>query len=374
MGKRANPQGLRLVQNKDWVSSFYSDPFNYSNIVSQDYLIYDFILNYFSQQRHIHVCKIRISRKDHRIFIHLDTLNDVAAQKRLFFFLSRRFYRTVRRRSNFLKRFLNDPKSGKSMISNYPHGIGVGPLRMRGSNHKYTLKKNRLAYNSLSPYFLSTEVNLNKRILIYRRRNSLFCFDSIRKTLAFRLSCLVKAPVFIKNQNIAISKGSLFRKFWKMSAEKDMKRAPLYRNVTAKVIFMIYHAIYFQSSLLLCRYLAKFLPSFCKKRRKERKIFPFFRFLSNVFRLLDTRKFLEDLNFKGIRLCFKGRYNGMRRKKKFIISRGNLSINTFQDYVSYQQAHSFTLFGVTGIKVWIISNKECSYIKKEIPSNTENSI
>ena len=48
MGKQTNPQVLRFIQNKDWLSKYYCSPFNYSNLISQDILIRDYVINYIS--------------------------------------------------------------------------------------------------------------------------------------------------------------------------------------------------------------------------------------------------------------------------------------------------------------------------------------
>lgn len=370
MGKRANPKGLRLVQNKDWISSFYSDPFNYSNIVGQDYLIYDSILNFFAGILHSHVCDIKISRRGYEIFIHVDVLNDAKNQKRVRFFLGRRRRRKLRKRNIAYSTRISQWKPSEFFNFSYPHAISVGTVHTKdfGPSKRIPLRSISARDLSRSPYYFFEEG--------MTRRSSMTCpwrlpVKSGRKDLSFWLSYMLKAPVFITSRNIASGGTLLFQKFWRMSSEKDIRRAPLYRNVTARLIYLIYHAIYYQNSLLLCRYLAKYLPTFCKKRRKERKVFPFFRFLSNVFRILDNRKFLEESSFKGVRVCFKGRYNGMRRKKKITISRGNLSINTFRDNVSYYKSDSFTLFGVTGIKVWIISSEKCHFVaeKKFVSKN-----
>jgi len=39
MGKQVNPQILRFSQNEDWLSKYYCDNFNYSNLIMQDNII-----------------------------------------------------------------------------------------------------------------------------------------------------------------------------------------------------------------------------------------------------------------------------------------------------------------------------------------------
>ena len=43
MGKQTNAQVLRFLQNEDWISKYYSSSFNYSNLITQDFLIHDYM-------------------------------------------------------------------------------------------------------------------------------------------------------------------------------------------------------------------------------------------------------------------------------------------------------------------------------------------
>ena len=44
MGKRTNAQVLRFLKNENWFSKYYSDSFNYSNLLLQDFLIREYII------------------------------------------------------------------------------------------------------------------------------------------------------------------------------------------------------------------------------------------------------------------------------------------------------------------------------------------
>ena len=46
MGKQTNAQVLRFLKNEDWISKYYSSSFNYSNLITQDFLIRDYIINF----------------------------------------------------------------------------------------------------------------------------------------------------------------------------------------------------------------------------------------------------------------------------------------------------------------------------------------
>jgi len=83
----------------------------------------------------------------------------------------------------------------------------------------------------------------------------------------------------------------------------------------------------------------------------SQKIFYFFK---RLIKTLFSNGFFEKKEVKGIKVSVKGRLNGARRKGKYILEYGQTSVQTLKDKVSYHQEDSFTLFGVLGIKVWII--------------------
>jgi ribosomal protein S3 len=78
-------------------------------------------------------------------------------------------------------------------------------------------------------------------------------------------------------------------------------------------------------------------------------------YLRKLIKLLFSNGFCDKNKIKGLKIVFKGRINGSRRKMKYIIEYGQTSVQHFKDKVSYHQEHCYTLFGVSGIKVWIIS-------------------
>ena len=75
MGKQTNAQVLRFLQNEDWISKYYSSSFNYSNLITQDFLIRDYIIN-FTSMFNTKVAQVYIYRDKHTIIIRLFSYND----------------------------------------------------------------------------------------------------------------------------------------------------------------------------------------------------------------------------------------------------------------------------------------------------------
>jgi small subunit ribosomal protein S3 len=67
-----------------------------------------------------------------------------------------------------------------------------------------------------------------------------------------------------------------------------------------------------------------------------------------------SKYFSQQLQVKGIKIQVKGRINGSRRKRTYIIKKGQTSTQSFSNGISYYQDDCLTIFGILGIKVWII--------------------
>ena len=67
-----------------------------------------------------------------------------------------------------------------------------------------------------------------------------------------------------------------------------------------------------------------------------------------------TKDFSKYACVKGVKIVFKGRINGSRRKRTHVIKQGQTSTQSFKNQISYYQEDCLTIFGILGIKVWII--------------------
>merc|ERR1712187_873558 len=174
-----------------------------------------------------------------------------------------------------------------------------------------------------------------------------------KRLLSLNLSYLLKTNVIIKNTNI-ISHNQrivLLRIFNYMGLRL---KSPLSKYLRTKFICLVYYSLLYKSALLLCRYLRFIVPRFCKKKRKSRKINPFLKSLKSVIGLMFTGNFIKHACVKGVKILFKGRINGSRRKRTHIIKCGQTSTQSFKNQISYYQEDCLTIFGILGIKVWII--------------------
>jgi hypothetical protein len=334
MGKRFNSKGLRLVRTKDWTSVFYSDLFNYSNILTYDLIIRDYVLNFLSKYK-IYVLDIKIKRLESKIIIDLLSYNDFYTHK---------------------KAFLNCYNS----LSRYKC------LKPRKSTALLNLRKETSKYwLSILNFWSkdSKEFNFPEKIISKKKKTNLFdLYDrrsikgkirySLRRLLVLNLSYLTQTIVIINNKNAFIRDPSLFNILWKIN---NKIRSPFPKHVSLKLIYLIYHALKYKNSLLLCRYLKYLLPTLCKKKRKDRKIIPFYHFFKKIVSTLINNGIINKKDIRGIKVVFKGRFNGARRKSKLIAEHGQTSLQSIDNNVSYKQEDCFTIFGTTSIKVWIFS-------------------
>ena len=334
MGKQTNAQVLRFLQNEDWISKYYSSSFNYSNLITQDLLIRDYIIN-FTSMFNTKVAQVYIYRDNHNIIIRLFSYNDS--------FTNWKSFLTKHRKKIYYRNKL------------------LGNLSMKHQNI-YGLSK----CGSKSYDWFSSDVNLTKEIVFSRDNEILdyICLNDVEKKksfigysgkrlLALNLSHLLKTNVVIKNTNII--NNNQYAVFLKIFSHMGFSlRSPLSKYLRTKFICLVYHSLLYKSSLLLCRYLCFIIPRFCKKKRKNRKINPFLKSLKSVIQLMFSKYFSQQLQVKGIKIQVKGRINGSRRKRTYIIKKGQTSTQSFFNGISYYQEDCLTIFGILGIKVWII--------------------
>jgi len=328
MGKQTNAQVLRFFKNKDWLSKYYSSSFNYTNLILQDYLIREYVLN-FTLSFNIKVAQIYIYREESRIIIRVFSYNDS---------------------------FTN----WKSFLSKHQKKI-----IQRNKSVTYLSKKHKNILNpiNLEVYdWFENYSKLTEEIFFFKNRRELDYISvlsnnyipmgySVKRLLSLNLSYLLKTNVILKNTNI-ISKRKRFILFKMFSSLGLRLKSPLSKYLRIKFICLVYYSLLYKSSLLLCRYLSFLVPRFCKKKRKSRKINLFLKSLKSLVHILFVNNFA--LNIKGLKIIFKGRINGSRRKRTYIIKKGSTSTQSLSNQVSYYQEDCLTIFGVLGIKVWII--------------------
>jgi hypothetical protein len=330
MGKQTNAQVLRFLHNKNWLSKYYCSPFNYSNLISQDILIRQYIINFISSFN-TKVAQVYIYRQKSQIIIRIFSYNDSFTNWNSFLLKHR-------------KKVQNRNYAEERLYSNCSNNI---------KQFKY------------SAFLNSSESSINDIVFIknnnefnilpsnnYKGQNKCIGYSG-KRLLALNLARLLKTNVVIRNTNIINNNNRdvLLKIFSSLGLRL---RSPLSKYLRTKFICLVYHAFLYKSSILLCRYLRFIIPRFCKKKRKSRKINPFLKSLKSVILLIFYNNFSKNTSIKGIKILFKGRINGSRRKRTYVIRQGQTSTQSFNNEISYHQEDCLTIFGILGIKVWII--------------------
>jgi len=330
MGKQINPQVIRFCKSEDWISKYFSDYFNYSNLIVQDSLIINYIFNFLSffNTKIVH---INIYREESNIIIRLFSYNDSFINWKSFLLKHKKkiYYRDKdlnRFASNLTKTNYNFLK----LKSNY----------CSREIKKVLLKKNGSYFQLL--YLKSTSKRI-RRLTGY----------SGKRLLCLNLSYLLKTNVIVKNINIITKKDRyLVLQYFRNMGYR--LRSPLSKYLRIKFVCLVYYSFLYKSSLLLCRYLCYIIPRFCKKKRKGRKILFFLSSLKSVIMLIFSSGLLNNEFIKGIKILIKGRINGSRRKRIYTIKHGLSSTQSFSNKISYYKGDCLTIFGILGVKVWII--------------------
>lgn len=329
MGKQTNAQVLRFLHNKNWLSNYYCSPFNYSNLITQDILIRQYIINFISLFN-TKVAQVYIYRQKSQIIIRIFSYNDSFTNWNSFLLKHR-------------KKVQNRNYVSERLSSN----------RFNNVKQKYSVLFDSSENSMNDIVFIKNNVELNTLQAVNYKGQSKCIGYSGKRLLALNLSRLLKTNVVIRNTNIINNnnRDTLLKIFSSLGLRL---RSPLSKYLRTKFICLIYHAFLYKSSILLCRYLRFIIPRFCKKKRKSRKINPFLKSLKSVILLIFYNNFSKNTSIKGIKILFKGRINGSRRKRTYVIRQGQTSTQSFKNEISYHQEDCLTIFGILGIKVWII--------------------
>lgn len=335
MGKQTNAQVLRFLKNGNWLSKYYSDFFNYSNLLIQDFLIREYIINILTFYN-TKIVQIYIYRNGPKIIVKIFSYNDSFINYSI-------FLKRQKKKNKYKNRSLSRISRKYNNIFNFTDSYQ--------KTHDWFKFRNRLSNQVI---FKKNGNYLDYIFIKKRSRNIRHSTGySLKRLLSLNLSYLLNTNLVIKNTNIINNdKRYLIRKmFWSMGFRL---RSPLSKYLRVKFVCLVYYSLRYKSSILLCRYLRFIIPKFSKKKRKNRKVNQFFQSLKTVIQLLFLNGFLEKSNIKGIKISLKGRINGSRRKRIYTYKKGCTSTQFFNNEVSYSQEDCFTIFGVLGIKVWII--------------------
>lgn len=332
MGKQINPQVIRFCKSEDWVSKYFSDYFNYSSLIVQDSLIVNYIFNFLSffNTKIVH---INIYREESDIVIRLFSYNDSFINWKSYLLKHKKkiYYRSKR-----LNLFSNNSR---------PTKINYNFLKLK--NNYCSRKINKVLFKKNGSDFKLIYLNSTSKQI---RRLTGY---SGKRLLCLNLSYLLKTNVIVKNINIITKKDRYLVLHYFRNIGYRL-RSPLSKYLRIKFVCLVYYSFLYKSSLLLCRYLCFIIPRFCKKKRKGRKIIFFLSSLKSVIMLIFSSGLINNEFIKGIKIIIKGRINGSRRKRIYTIKHGLSSTQSFSNQISYYQGDCLTIFGILGVKVWII--------------------
>jgi hypothetical protein len=107
-------------------------------------------------------------------------------------------------------------------------------------------------------------------------------------------------------------------------------------------------------SFLLAKVVSKKLQQIRSKKGKKRQS-QLARFVKLLFAYLLKH---NRVSIRGIRFSIKGRLNGSLRKKKWVFSKGHISLHQIDTEIDFSFFPSQTIYGSFGLKVWINYGKK----------------
>merc|ERR1712224_812725 len=180
-GKQTNPQVLRFIQNKDWLSKYYCSPFNYSNLISQDILIRDYVINYISFFN-TKVAQVYIYRQESQILIRIFSYNDSFTNWNSFLLKHRK---KVQNRNYVYERFCSNR---------------IGLYDSKHLNYSFISKFSKNLTDKI--VFVNNKKEFNLLPLEHYKSASKCVGYSGKRLLALNLSHLLKTNVVVRNTNI----------------------------------------------------------------------------------------------------------------------------------------------------------------------------
>jgi hypothetical protein len=145
--------------------------------------------------------------------------------------------------------------------------------------------------------------------------------------------------IILFSRNLVFNNRKLSKSMWDLSRKV---RLSFNRQDNLLFTWVIRTALVYRSSTLLCNYLSIIFTKHIKNCYK------FFNILSDLCRI-----FFIHYNLKGIRILFKGRFNGALRSRTYLFSLGKIPTQTLNAKINYSQSECITIYGICGIKVWI---------------------
>lgn len=191
---------------------------------------------------------------------------------------------------------------------------------------------------------VKTSKNIN--IYIYFTKNikftELFLFNNIINNLnLFYKNHNIKLFIRrIKLRNLLHSKKKFKKIFYKVKKNNRIT------NHIKKILYNINYALYTKNINIISNHIQQTLQ---RKKRHKKPIQNFDKMLQIFYKMFS--------NFLGYRLQFKGRLNGIKRKRKMLYQKGKIPLNSLNCDIKYHFTEFKTPSGICSIKFWIFLKK-----------------
>jgi len=314
MGQKINPHILRLgTYNKEWNSKYLeknleeSTFYTYKDLQIQKYVTR--ILNLIGLN--VHTCKTRYSSNHVSLVVS--------------YYCSRKFL-------NLLQKML--------LVNNYK-------ISLRQNNNLNSIfYKNARKYPKRRLVILKVYKEYLKKKLF--NSNQLICLNKFSNKIITSLSLYFNKQLNINLVMQNLNKGLCLRLL--------NKEAQLFRTLVLR-LRKFSNNVFFKETISIIlitirtKNSAQFLGNFIANELSFMKRHNYFlNFLKSSLVIFIHSNLSKIL---GIKIIIKGRFNGVPRARKKIISAGNIPAQQINSNIDYHEVTSFTNNGTFGVKVWV---------------------
>lgn len=409
MGQKVNPIIFRQALSKPQVSAWFSKNSTYSHLISQELEIKKF-LSFLLRSQGIVLRSSRIVRTDHSLIVDLDLYFSYILAKQSKFSWAKSFFKTIKKKYTTLAR-IKDFKNFLDNLQKKEDGFKADekdltlPQRAnknfftKSSTHlrkdcgldykdrfffflilkekkKFLLKKKKkmsvlsIIKRSIVPKFI--RIKLPKLAQLFRLRKFHICFrdfwyknttftkknNNTTNLLALNKSLCKSLQHFTGLEKIKIRVHSnqlrflpsfkLYYSFFTRELVMFQKNRSLqkYFFEILEVLYFVAGTFSFGNAFLLSKLISFLLEN-------SRKHVFIVKFIRKVLNILFNKLPSKYLAINGIKILIKGRFNKRRRTKTLVLQEGQISLQTLDTSIDYNQTQAITLYGSFGIKVWL---------------------
>ena len=198
--------------------------------------------------------------------------------------------------------------------------------------HKITAKYWFLLQRVHQRYFVRYKKKIVKDLLIYLK---------LKLKLQIQLETIFKFPVILNIRNVWDEIPPKYKEkckkiFWKAKQHKKNKNLQQLINIIC-VVFLIRRVLV----------LTDFIANELEKKKDHWVILNSIKYVIH-----ELNRFIPDI--KGFRLSIWGKINNAKKTRKFTISMGQIALNNLNFKADHYLSHSYTPYGIFGVKSWII--------------------